>query len=182
MSRDHDEPEGTGSEPTPPDEPGPANVHHTGPGPLVGLGAVAMVLGWSIRPLSIHFEAAEPVISAWSVVVIGVLAAAVGFVALRTWRILQRRQGIGAGGTPTAARFEPYQAVNRLVLGKAAALAGAVVLGGYAGFAIAHLGITPTELSGQRLLRSSLAAVGGLGLMVAGLMLERACRVRSGDV
>lgn len=180
MSRDPVGPEGTGHEPaTPPDQPGPDGVRPTGPGPLVGLGAVAMVLGWAIRPLSIHFDAVEPVVSAWSVVVIWVLAAAVGFVAFRTWRVLQRPRGIVARpGRPTV-RLEAYQAVNRLVLGKAAALAGAVVLGGYAGFAIAHLGITPTELSGQRLLRGSLAAVGGLGMMLAGLLLERACRVPS---
>jgi hypothetical protein len=55
------------------------------------------------------------------------------------------------------------------------------VLGGYAGFAIAHLGITPTELSRQRLVRSGLAALGGLLLLVAGLVLERACRVRGDD-
>lgn len=181
MSRD---PEGSGDEPSPPetprDKPGPANVHPTGPGPLVLLGTLAMVLGWSIRPLSIHFEATEPVISAWSVVVIWVLATAVGVVAFRTWRILQRDRGIALKAGRPALRFEPYQAVNRLVLGKAAALAGAVVLGGYAGFAISHLGITPTELSGQRLLRGSLAAVGGLGMLVAGLLLERACRIRSG--
>ena len=64
------------------------------------------------------------------------------------------------------------------MLGKAAAMAGAMVLGGYAGFAIAHLGITPTELSRQRLVRSGLASFGGLLLLVAGLLLERACRVR----
>lgn len=181
MSRDPEDHEGVGSEPqeppeTSPDRPGPANVRPTGPGPLVGLGALAMVLGWSIRPMSIHFDTVEPVISVWSVVVIWVLAAAVGFVAFRTWRILQR--AITVSARRPAAGFEPYQAVNRLVLGKAAALAGAVVLGGYAGFAIAHLGISPTELSGQRLLRGSLAAVGGLAMLVSGLLLEHACRVR----
>lgn len=182
MSRD---PEwDAGSEPEPPSEqppgkPGPANVHPTGPGPLVVLGALAMVLGWSIRPLSIRFNATEPVISAWTVVVIWVLSAAVGFVAYRTWRVLQRDR-LAAPRRPVP-RFEAYQAVNRLVLGKAAALAGAVVLGGYAGFAISHLGITPTELSGQRLLRGCLAAAGGLAMLAAGLLLERACRIRSGE-
>jgi hypothetical protein len=178
LSRDPEGSNGSGGDPAPPTEqppgkPGPANVRPTGPGPLVVLGAAAMVLGWSIRPLSLHFDTTEPVISAWSVVVIWVLSAAVGFVAWRTWRILQR----GRGGP----RLEPHQAVNRLALGKAAALVGAVVLGGYAGFAIAHLGITPTELSGQRLLRSSIAAVGGLAMLVAGLLLERACRIRSDE-
>ncbi|MEP6816141.1 MAG: DUF3180 family protein [Marmoricola sp.] len=160
--------------------PGPANVRPTGPGPLVGLGALAMVSGYSIRPISIQLTVAEPVISVWSVVVIWVLAAAVGFVAFRTWRVLQGDRDT-ARGARLPVRYEPYQAVNRLVLGKAAALAGAVVLGGYAGFAIAHLGIIPTELSGQRLLRGALAAAGGLGILVAGLLLERACRVRSDE-
>ncbi|MCW2757794.1 MAG: hypothetical protein JWO46_1540 [Nocardioidaceae bacterium] len=164
-----------GSNQTGPHTPSPGNVRPTGPGPLVGLGSVAAVVGWSIRPLSIHFDAAVPVISVWSVVVIWVLAVAVGVVAFRTWRLLQRAPGALRDRTP----LEPYQAVNRLVLGKAAALAGAVVLGGYAGFAIAHLGIAPTQLSGQRLLRAAIAAAGGLALLVAGLLLERACRVRS---
>ncbi|WP_269778361.1 DUF3180 family protein [Nocardioides mangrovicus] len=144
------------------------------------MGALAAVVGWSVRPLCVRFDLAEPVISVWSVVVIWLLAVAVGWVALRTWRTLQRSRGRrpdqqGLQGQ----QLEAYQAVNRLVLGKAAALAGAVVLGGYAGFAIGHLGIEPTQLSGQRLLRSSIAAVGGLVLLVMGLLLERACRVRS---
>jgi hypothetical protein len=187
LSRDPAGPGDTGNEPehpddeAPPHQPGPGNVRPVGPGPLVVLGVVAMVLGWSVRPLCLRFDAVEPVISAWSVVIIWVLAAAVGLVAFHTWRVLQRRRSLVLrAGLPTV-RMEPYQAVNRLVLGKAAALAGAVVLGGYAGFAIAHLGITPTELSGQRLLRASLAAVGGLGMLVAGLLLERACRVRSDE-
>ncbi|MDQ6641307.1 MAG: DUF3180 family protein, partial [Actinomycetota bacterium] len=141
MSRDPAGHEDSGRQPeAPPDKPGPANIRPTGPGPLVALGGPAMVLGWSIRPLSIHFDTAEPVISAWSVVVIWVLAAAVGLVARRTWRILQRDRDTAAGTGRPLVRLQPYQAVNRLVLGKAAALAGAVVLGGYAGFAIAHLG------------------------------------------
>jgi len=154
----------------PPDPRG--NIQPTGPGPLVVLGALAAVFGWLVRPITIRLDVAEPVIAVWTVVVVFLLAAGVGFVAWRTWRILQR---------PTARGVEPllpYQAVNRLLLGKAAAMAGAMVLGGYAGFAIAHLGITPTELSRQRLVRSGLASLGGLLLMVAGLVLERACRVR----
>jgi hypothetical protein len=164
------------STPEPPVTPGPGNVQPTGPGPLVVLGAVAAVLGWSIRPLTIRLDLAEPVISAWSVVVVWVLAAGVGFVAFRTWRILQRPAA--RLGAPVLA---PYQAVNRLVLGKAASLAGAVVLGGYAGFVIAHLGVPPTPLTGQRLLRGAISAAGGAALLVAGLLLERACRVRGED-
>ena len=167
------DPDGSSGTPSSGPEGPRGGLRPTGPGPLVVFGALAMVIGWSIRPLALRLDIAEPVISAWTVVVVFVLAAGVGFVALRTWRALQRRTG------PVG--MEPYQAVNRLMLGKAAALAGAVVLGGYAGFAIAHLGITVTELSHQRLVRAALGAVGGLLLLAAGLVLERACRVRGND-
>ena len=158
----------------PPDPRG--NIQPTGPGPLVVLGALAAVIGWLVRPITIRLDMAEPVIAAWTVVVVFLLAAGVGYVAWRTWRVLQHppARPRARGVEP----LEPYQAVNRLMLGKAAAMAGAMVLGGYAGFAIAHLGITPTELSRQRLVRSGLASFGGLLLLVAGLLLERACRVR----
>ena len=159
---------------TPPEVPEPhdGNLRPTGPGPLVVLGALAAFVGWLVRPVTIRLDVAEPVIAVWTVVVVFLLAAGVASVAWRTWRVLQH---------PTRRRvepLEPYQAVNRLMLGKAAAMAGAMVLGGYVGFAIAHLGITPTELSRQRLVRSAVAALGGLLLLVAGLVLERACRVR----
>lgn len=136
------------------------------------LGAIAAVLGWATRQLALRLTVAEPVVTLWSVAVVWLLAITVGVLAFRTWRLLQRNRS-------DRNRLEPYQAVNRLVLGKAAALVGALLLGGYAGFAIAHVGITPTYLSGQRLLRSAVSAVGGLTLMGAGLWLERACRVRS---
>ncbi len=161
---------------TPPTTPEPGgNIRPTAPGVLVLLGSLAAVFGWAVRSITIRLDVAEPVIAVWTVVVVFLLAAGVASVAWRTWRVLQRptRRGVE--------RFEAYQAVNRLMLGKAAAMAGAMVLGGYVGFAIAHLGITPTELSRQRLVRSGLAALGGVLLLVAGLVLERACRVRGED-
>ena len=39
---------------------------------------------------------------------------------------------------------------------------------------------SPAELAGQRMLRSVLAALCGLLILLAGLLLERACRVRKG--
>ncbi len=159
-------------DPDPERGPDPGSVRATGPGPLVVLGAIAAVLGWAVRPLALRLTIAEPVVTVWSVAVVWLLAIAVAVLAFRTWRLLQRQHS-------DRTRLEPYQAVNRLVLGKAAALVGALLLGGYAGFAIAHVGIVTTDLSGQRLLRSAISAVGGLTLMSAGLWLERACRVRS---
>lgn len=88
----------------------------------------------------------------------------------RPWRPITGRE-VGVGR-----RLLPHQAVNRLVLGKAAALAGAVCAGAYVGFALVALGGIERQLDGERVLRSVLAAVGGLVLIAAGLLLERACR------
>jgi hypothetical protein len=70
--------------------------------------------------------------------------------------------------------------VNRLVLAKSSAITGALVAGGYLGYALTWSGVD-AELSGERVLRSVVAA-GGAGLVTAAaLLLERACRVRDAD-
>ena len=64
------------------------------------LGALAAVFGWLVRPITIRLDLAEPVIAAWTVVVVFLLAAGVGYVAWRTWRVLQhRRRGHVPGGS-----------------------------------------------------------------------------------
>jgi hypothetical protein len=67
------------------------------------------------------------------------------------------------------------------VLGKACALAGAGIAGGYFGYALAQLGVTSADGSDTRLWHSVVAGVGGLLLMAGSLLLERACRVHEED-
>ena len=74
-------------------------------------------------------------------------------------------------------RLEPHQAVNRLVLGRASALVGALLAGGYFGYALSWLGAID-ELAAQRAWRSVVAGLMGLLVLLGGLLLERACRVR----
>lgn len=78
-------------------------------------------------------------------------------------------------------RIEPQRAVAFLVLGKASALAGAFVAGAYFGFALDF--VTRLDVVGprDRVIRSAVAIVVGIGLCLAGLALERACRVPGGD-
>ncbi|MDN5896982.1 MAG: DUF3180 family protein, partial [Nocardioides sp.] len=71
-------------------------------------------------------------------------------------------------------------AMNRLILAKAASLVAALAAGGYAGYALAWLGMS-AELADQRMWRSALAAAGALAMCGAALLLERACRVPDGD-
>jgi len=147
-------------------EPPRGTIEVTGPGPLVVAGVIGLVLGWSIRPLALRFGYAEPAVSFTAIGGLFFVAAIIGGTAYVTRR------------TVRSSRFDlaHHQAVNRLALGKACALAGSLVLGGYLGYAVAQLGVGDPA-SDLRLWRSLLAALGALCVTVAALLLEHACRV-----
>ena len=63
----------------------------------------------------------------------------------------------------------------------ASALAGVALFAGHLGTMGSRLGVPVTELTGDRLWRAGVAALGGLVLLAAGLWLERACRVPEDD-
>lgn len=144
-------------------------VHPTHAGALFAFGAAGVVIGWALRPISLRIGIAEPRVSWLSIGLVFFVAAIVAGAAYQTWRT--RRNGL---------RLQAHQAVNRLVLGKACALAGAALAGGYLGFALAHLGMT-SDNDQTRLWHSAIGGVGGVMLMVAALLLEQACRVRRDD-
>ena len=73
--------------------------------------------------------------------------------------------------------IEPQQAVTFLVLGKAAALGGAIIGAGYLVFALLFVRDISAEGPRERVIRGAVAAVAGAITMVAGLLLERQCRV-----
>lgn len=161
---------GGGAAPEPPDRP-PGHVRTTGPGPLVGFGVVGLVAGWAVRPVALGMGAAEPDVSWLAIGLVLFMAAVLCGAAYLTWRTLHHQRR----------RLPPHRAVNRLVLGKACALAGAGIAGGYFGYALAQLGVTSADTSDTRLWHSVVAGVGGLLLMAGSLLLERACRVREED-
>lgn len=154
MSGDHD-----------PDEPR-GTVRPTGPaGPSIFVG-IGLVGGWLVRPLSLRIGAAEPRVTWLGIGLVWFLAATVAGAAWSTWRA--RKAGL---------RLEPHRAVNRLVLGKACVLVGAALAGGYAGFALAHLGVVDAGAATTQLWHALVAALGGVAMLVAALVLEQACRV-----
>jgi hypothetical protein len=161
----------------PPDEtdptgpPGPGQLGTTGAGAVVGFALTGLVLGWLLRRASIAVTGTAPTVGWLPVLTLAFVAVVVATVAWSTYRLLHRRRE----------RLEPHRAVNRLVLAKACALAGALVAGGYLGYALSWLGLTEAALARQRVERSLLAALAGAALVVASLLLERACRVRSED-
>lgn len=141
-------------------------VRPTGPAPLVSVGVVGLVLGWSLRTVALRLGYVEPVVTWLSINLLFFVAAIIGASAYLTRRTVRRDRFALAH----------HQAVNRLVLAKACAIVGALLVGGYLGYAVSQLGQgDPGSIT--RLWRSALAALAAGGLTAAALLLELACRV-----
>jgi hypothetical protein len=159
-----------------PPEPQPGHVRTTGAGTLVVSGLIGLVLGWLLRPIAIRLWDVAPTVG-WTPVLALLLGALIlAAVAWSTYRDLHPRK---ADRPPRI--LEPHQAVNRLVLAKASALAGALVGGGYFGYALSWWRVSEASLAGERMVQSVVAGVAGVLIVAAALSLERACRVRRDD-
>lgn len=155
----------------PPERPA-GHVRTTRPGTLVGFALAGLVVGWLVRPASIRFRGSAPDPVGWApalgLLLVGAILASVAWL---TYRDLHRR----------GQRLEPHKAVNRLVLAKSCALAGAAVAGGYFGYALSWWRVSEAALSRGRVVHSLVAGFAGVLVVVGALLLERACRVRGDD-
>lgn len=127
--------------------------------------------GWLIVVVCNALDLVPPYVPWTAPAALAVIAALVGALAWSTHqRIHVRRE-----------RIEPERAVAFLVLGKASALAGALIAGGYLTFALMFVGRWDADAPRERVIRSLVAAFVAVGLCVAGLLLERACKVPDSD-
>ena len=156
------------SEPDEPPEP-PGTLRPTSAAALTACAVVGLVGGWGIHPLLVRLTDRPPLVSWTQALALVLVAGIMGFLAWHTWQTVQVRRE----------RLEPQQAVNRLVLARACALGGALVASGYLGYFVSWLG-DGSQYADRWLLRSGVAALGGLGVMLASLVLERACRADGG--
>lgn len=145
------------------------SLRPTSPVTLAGWGVVGLAGGWLVHPVAERVADTAPVVTWAQPLALFLVAAILGGTAHATWRSVHVRRE----------RLEPHRAVNRLVLARASALAGALAGAGYLGYALSWLG-SKSELADERMVRSAVAAVGGLATVVTALLLERACRVRNG--
>lgn len=127
--------------------------------------------GWLIVVIAGALDVVPPYVPWTAPGALAVIAALVGALAWSTHQRIQVRHE----------RIEPERGVAFLVLGKASALAGALVAGGYLSFAMLFLGRWDAEGPRERVIRSLVAVVVAAGLCIAGLLLERACKVPGGD-
>jgi ABC-type Fe3+-siderophore transport system permease subunit len=142
-------------------------VTSTPPRALVVAALFGGLAGWLLAVTTSAMDVVPPSIP-WSAPVgLFVVGALVGALARSTHQQIQVRRE----------RMEPQRAVAFLVLGKASALGGALVAGGYLGYALSFVGRFEADGPRERVIRSLVAMVAGLALGAAGLLLERACRV-----
>ena len=111
-----------------------------------------------------------PIVSWLQPLALLLVAGILAYTAYSTHRTVQDRPDL----------LEPHQAVNRLVLARACAFVGALVLGGYLGYALSWVG-DDAELADERIWRAGAASFAGLLIVITALLLERACRVGSDD-
>jgi hypothetical protein len=123
--------------------------------------------GWLIVAASNSFDLVPPQVPWTAPVGVLLIAGLVGVFAYTTHTRIQVRKE----------RMDPQRAVAFLVLGKASALAGALIAGGYLGYALMFVTRMDADAPRDRVIRSAIAVMAGVGLAVAGLLLERACRV-----
>ena len=153
------------------DRPSGGSIKITPPRALAVATLFGALAGWLIVAAANSFDLVAPQVPWTAPVGLFLIAALVGVIAYSTYqRIHVRRQ-----------RIEPQRAVAFLVLGKASALAGALVAGGYLTYALMFITRLDAAAPRDRVIKSAVAAVAGVALAVAGLLLERACRVPKSD-
>ena len=133
--------------------------------------AIGLVVGRLIPVIVLRLDGSVPRVSWGAALALLIGAGIVGGLAWSTWQSLHTKNQ----------RMTSDHGVTMLALAKASAAVGALFTGTYAGFAIAFLDATDSPLGKERVVHASGAAIAGLMLMVAGLLLERALRLPGDD-
>ena len=131
---------------------------------FIGLG---LVLGRLVPELFIRADRSVPIVG-WGAAVTLLLGAVIlGCLAWSTWQSLHREN----------LRMTSDRGVMLLAVAKASAAAAALFAGGYGGYAVAYLDALDSPLGKDRVIHAGAAAVAGLLMMVAALLLERSLRL-----
>ena len=138
---------------------------------VVALIGGGLVVGRLVPPLIVRADATVPTVSWAAAVTLLLVAGTVGVFAWNTWQTLHRKHE----------RMTADWGIKMLALGKSAAVAGALVAGAYAGYALAYVHEMSSPLGKERFVHGAAAAIAAALLLVAGLLLERACQLPQDD-
>jgi Protein of unknown function (DUF3180) len=144
-------------------------VTATGVRTLVGWAAAGLVIGWLVARL-IYVGRGEVIgVPLSAAVVLGVAGAALIYTALRTRARLEERSG--------TKRLPPLVAARLAALALAASRVGAVVGGGYAGYAGFLLPELTTAYRREVAFHCLLCVLGAVTVIIGAILLERALRL-----
>lgn len=160
---------------TPPDRapgagkqpPRPGSVRPTSRRLLVAIAVLGAAVGWTLVKAVEAGGGVAPTVSWLTPVAWGFLAALLFVAARNTYQRIQVRRE----------RVEASRAVFLLLLGKASAFVGALCTGVYAGFALSFVDAISSSGPRNRVITAGIAAVISVLVVVAGLLLEKACRI-----
>jgi hypothetical protein len=135
---------------------------------LVGLG---LVVGRLVPELILRANHNVPVVG-WGAALSLLLGAGIlGGLAWSTWQSLHKKKQ----------RMTSDHGVTMLALAKASAAVAALFAGGYGGYAAAYFDAFDSPLGKDRVIHAGAAAIAGLLMMVAALVLERSLRLPGDD-
>ncbi|MGI8578566.1 MAG: DUF3180 domain-containing protein [Nocardioidaceae bacterium] len=134
---------------------------------LAVLFIVGALLGYGFVSLTEHLNGTAPGVEWTSVGALVAIGLVLLVLAQSTYRALHRE----------GRQIDPQRAVNYLLLAKASSLVGSVMAGGYLGFGLRFVDQLDFGLPRERAIRAGCAALGSIVILVAGLLLERACRI-----
>lgn len=138
---------------------------------VAALVALGLLLGALVRPVSARLGESAPRPGWLVAVLLAGLAVLVGLLAWSTWQSLHQRKQ----------RMTSQHAITLLALAKACGIVGALSLGAYGGVALSFVRDWSTLFGRDRVLQGGTAAVAGLLLLAAALVLEWALRVPQPD-
>ena len=138
---------------------------------VVALIGAGIIVGTLIRPMAARMDATPPQIGWGPATMLFTIAVLIGGLAWNTWQSLHKKHE----------RMTSDHGVKMLALSRSCLIVGGLFAGGYGGYALSFVPDLDTPLGSARVWHAGVASVAGVLLVVAALLLERACHIPGGD-
>jgi drug/metabolite transporter (DMT)-like permease len=138
---------------------------------VVSLLAIGVVVGRLAPPVIVRLDGTPPRLGWVAPLTLLGAALVVGGYAWNTWQSLHKKHE----------RMTADHGIMMLSLAKSCAVVASLVAGLYGGFALAFVDNLDSMLGEERFVRGLAASVASLLLLIAALLLERACRLPEDD-
>jgi hypothetical protein len=148
-----------------------SHVRRATPLMVVGLIGAGVIFGVLVRPVTARLGSTPPPVGWGPATMLFVVAILVGALAWTTWQSLHKKHE----------RMTSDHGIKLLALSRSCLIVAGLFAGGYGGYALSYVRDIDTPLGSDRVWHAGSASVAGLLLVVAALLLERACRIPDGE-